>query len=184
MENITPKEIACDIHLKSTEEDQSNSHKTAMIDDWEAVKTVIQEHNIGYKIMDLYYKEEEEEGGYGFINKENIPKFQSSVTKEPIFVGFSDATKTPFMIIRFIDVNRNKKDGIPEGATSFLVITLCCIPHIGFEYFLEEINWINNPETGNYQLNVRHEMNLDGGTDITKYVVKLLQGNLENKKLK
>ena len=156
-----------------------NDPNTFMLDEWVPIKTIIQQNNIAYKIMDLHYDENN-----GFMNGVNIPKFQSSATKEPILIGFNDVAKKPFMIIRFIDANRNKQDNIPEGATSFLIITVAYIAHVGFEYCLEEINWMNDPITGNCVGNRRFEMNLDNGTAITDYVTKLLKGEFEHKTLK
>jgi hypothetical protein len=151
--------------------------QTYLLDKWESVKKAINEANIKTIVMKLYYNDE-----VGFINTINMPNFLT--IPEPIIVGFNTDAKTPFMIIRFVDTKHNNEAKIPPGALSFLVITIRHVPYCGFEQFMEEINFIKNEEFGGYKLKTRWEHNCDGGEAITDYVVKLIIGYFDDKKIK
>ena len=154
-------------------------NQTYLLNEWEPVKNAIEKMDLKTVIMDLHYDENN-----GLFNQLNREKFQTSVTPEPIILGFSESAGTPFMIIRFIDAITNTKAGIPDNATSFLIITIVHIPHCGYEYMMQEIQWGKDIESGQFYPTMRTEMNLDCGQAITDYVVKLITGELEGKKIR
>lgn len=149
------------------------------LDNWPEVKEVIDEQGIKTIVTDLHYDEESM-----FMNKQNLSKFQTKNTPEPIFVGYSDEAKTPFMILRFIDAEHNKKEKLPDGATSFVVLTMGHIAHVGFEPIMSNYKWVIDEDTHKPSLIEETTMNLDGGTEITTYVIKLIKGEIEGVKLK
>ena len=144
--------------------------------------------NVGAKVvnLDLYYEE------LSFMNKTNIDKFLTNNTPEPIFVSFNKEEETPVLIVRYIDEINNKLLGVEnasgvKNATSFVCIMLIPIAHIGLEPMAFECG-PGRSKKGHIKMksksNVNLDMKLDGGHSITKYVVDLIEGKLEGKRIR
>ena len=160
---------------ESNEDDKTDLHVT--IDDWGEFSKVIKEHNIPYiELMNLSYDDRN-----GFLNKTNMPIFSSNVTSQPIIIAGSQKARELNMIIRYVDSEHNKKEGIPGDGCSFLIISLQPLAHCGLMWMTEDIKWYKDNVTGKHKA----ESEIDTGeNEIVEYVCKLIRGDFEHKKLK
>lgn len=164
---------------------ESAQKKTCSLTEyWPDFAPVIRECGIEWIEMKLHSDKK------GLMNEMNMPKFLTTATKESIIIGKRVDAKDkedngPYMILRYIDAENNKEQGLPENATSFLVLQYCYVHHVGIEMMMCTCKWTKNAESVHgFSLNSDCQMNLDGSRYIINFVSKMIRGELENKKLR
>ena len=145
---------------------------------WEPLTAAIGDTSTEYVIMDLHYEKDNM-----FMNEKNMPKFMTSVTRQPIIVGYNGTIKSPFMVIRYIDTKNNEKYKLRQDATSFLILYIGEIAHVGLEPIMFKYKWVTD-KSGKPEMKMKTEMNVDNGTGIINYVVELIRGKLDKKKIR
>ncbi len=126
--------------------------------------------------LDLEYHNESE-----FVTQNNFTKLSTKVTPQPLVFGYSKAAPSPFLAIRFLDTIHNEKHGIDSRAKSFGFVTIVPIAHVGPEPCLTICKSIIKDEK--YAIKKSKKFSIDCGRMVGDYVVSLIKGELNGKRV-
>ena len=125
-----------------------------------------------------------------FITSANLDNLATKSSIQPVFLGTTDESNIgPYMVIRYIDSQHNKKAQIPDNAKTFTVVQFAMIASVGIELMAtEHYFWkrsatndaINASDPEKAKITTRTLFFVDGGISVAKTIADLLMDQNDN----